>query len=183
MLTAILHLPKKSSQVIIAKHLQCLYFCSPMRKILLHTFAILLSSLMLVESIGIYLTRDICDPCGKSEITAQVIITDLNTESDAHQSCDLHTQIQSCCAHETRCGHNELSHEHHQEHQFFKNISVFLSASNTPELEASALTILAPLLALLTPDLGNNKSVNSYYDYKPKIPQDRTLALLCTYLI
>lgn len=154
-----------------------------MRKILLHTFALLLSTLMMVETIGIYLTKDICDPCGKSEITAQVIITDLHTDSDSHIACDKHLQEEICCSLETQCGHNELKHEHHQEHHFFKNISVFISGSSTPSFEAQSLTLIAPLVAMLLPTEIKLNPKHTEYSYKAKIPQDITLSLLCTYLI
>ena len=154
-----------------------------MRKILLHTFAILISSLILVETIGVYLTKDICEPCGKSEITAQLIITELEIDDDTHESCEIEMHEQECCAHETPCAHNAANHEHHQEHHFYKNISVFLSANTTPELEAQALTLIAPLVALLLPTENSSALSHKNYNYKPKIPQEISLPLLCTFLI
>ena len=120
-----------------------------MKRLLLHTFAILLSTLMMVETIGVYLTKDVCAPCGKSEITAQLIITEVAFDEAEHHSCEDVSHEQECCEHETHCSHNEVNHEHHQEHHFYKNISVFLSANKAPELEAQTLTLIAPLVAIL----------------------------------
>jgi len=154
-----------------------------MKKLLLHTFAILLSALMVVETVGIYLTKDICNPCGKSEITAQLIIAEMDLEHAEHACCDVTTHEQDCCGNEINCSHNESQHNHHQEHHFFKNISVFLSTNNAPQFEAQALSLLAPLVALLAPLEADKSTFTSEYHYTEKIPQDNTLALLCTYLI
>lgn len=150
---------------------------------MLHTFAILLSTLMMVETIGIYLTKDVCDPCGESAITAQLIITELNDEYTEHDCCEVVSQEQDCCAHETHCGHDETHHQHHQEHHFFKNTPVFSSNSNTPHFEAQVINLLSPLVAILSTLETGKSSFPSTYQHKTKIPQEPTLALLCTYLI
>lgn len=159
-----------------------MYICILMRKLLLHTFAILLSSLMLVETVGIYITKDVCAPCGESEITAQLIITELNVNESEHACCEVISHVQECCAHETQCAHNEINHEHRQESHFYKNISVFLSTQHVPNFETQILTLMTPLLAIFA--IGEKQATtHSEYNYKPKIPQDRVLSLLCTYLI
>lgn len=150
---------------------------------MLHTFAVLLSTLMMVETIGVYLTKDVCDPCGESAITAQLILTELDGDYTEHDCCEVVNQEQECCAHEAHCGHNEAHHEHHQEHHFFKNISVFLSSSNVPQFEAQMMNLLSPLVAILSPSEIGKSTVLSEYKHNIKIPQEPTLALLCTYLI
>lgn len=154
-----------------------------MKKLLLHTFAILLSTLMMVETIGIYLTKDICAPCGKSEVTAQLIITELDGDDTEHNFCEIISHEQECCSQKMHCSHNDANHEHHQEHHFYKNISVFLSANKAPELEAQTLTLIAPLVAILLPLESTESATFTEYNFKAKIPQERTLSLLCTYLI
>ncbi len=120
-----------------------------MKKLLLHTFAILLSTLMMVETIGVYLTKDVCTPCGESVIKAQLINDEIEIDETAHHLCEDISHEQEGCEHETHCSHNDAHHEHRQEHYFYKNISVFLSAHKAPELEAQTLTLIAPLVAIL----------------------------------
>lgn len=156
-----------------------------MKRLLQITFATLLSTLMLVETVGIYIIEDVCAPCGTSLVAVEILPnmeTELTCESH-EQTCQLEEIIEQCaCGHEDERAQDE-EHKHQQEQYYFNESPDFFSQNETLDFDLQQFAVLIPLLTLVLED--DFASSHQYGAYPPPLPSqmDHYRSLLCTYLI
>lgn len=163
------------------------YLPSEMKLLTSIAFATLLSTLLLVETIGVYITKDICNPCGTSAVSLEMV-----SVSDDHKACDHHHndnhahEASSCCdnhAHHIPHGEDGEDHEHHQEHQYLNQAPTFFNTIISMDFTVYEMAVLTPLLNI-TIDSQENTSLDYGNPPPPLIVQmDSYCSYLCTYLI
>lgn len=158
-----------------------------MKRLLHISFAAILSAFILVGTVGMYITKDVCAPCGKSSIEVDFVkVLDVDVEQDcehAHDYCETDHTANTCCS------DHDTSHEHHGEHQhkqeqvYLHNTPVFFNKTITHTFQPQLLAVLMPIFAFVFED--NAVAVTTYGETPPPLPSAKGdyCAFLCTYLI
>ncbi len=128
---------------------------------------------------GLYLTKDTCEPCGNSTLEIE-LLKDVATQ-DQH-CCHTTTDKHNDCENENACTHNTQDHKHHQENYYLRNDLVFIETTNSQEITPQVLAVILPFLKpyLLTEDYSFLPTKET-----PLLPEskDSYRTFLCTYLL
>lgn len=138
-----------------------------------------LSVLVLGETVGLYVTKDICAPCGSETIAIEML--SLETELDDTQCC---SDNASSCENSTECcSHNDTKHEHHKEHYYLTQTPVFFDKIESQEFDTGIIELF--LAISFNFSLQEKHHSTNYYNASPPLPSGSECyrSLLCTYLI
>lgn len=151
-------------------------------KIVKSILVFLLITVILTESVGIKVIRDVCMPCQNKSVAVQLMYA--RYESDCTDGCHIEeNQISTktnCCL-DSGCTHQKHDHEKdiqilHKYPEFFKN-----NANNTLKLVPVVTICFANqfnhLFSQQKPQYPN------YYGKEPIPPDEDFLSFLCTFLI
>ena len=141
-------------------------------------FALILTTTILVETIGVYVSKETCVPCGRNEIYIDLISYD----NEIHRENCCCAGAKCCSNHTENTTHEDIDHEHKKEVQYLNQSPDFFEKSNIIDTKAwmnIAYKLFTPLSTKLpTAELlayKNTKNLsNVYLDYR---------VFLCTYLI
>lgn len=147
-------------------------------------FATLLSTLLLVETVGVYITKDICDPCGTSSVAVEMVKLSEKTAECQHHHTEQQDQMAvSCCSDPAHHVPHDEEHHHHQEQHYLNNAPTFFSSITIQDFTPQELAILMPLMSILTEN--QEAQTLKYGDNPPPLitQLDSYRSFLCTYLI
>lgn len=168
-----------------------MYICKVLKQILHISLAFILSAAISLETIGIYIVKDTCAPCGNStleiELVKDIAHAHVHNEEDccsidyAHENCcSTETEKKSCCSTTMICHTSE--HQHHQVDFYLKHEPDFSQEPSTFSFSTPIIAVLASLLEV------NSNSVETVFTdiySSPPLPyaSDGYQALLCTFLL
>ena len=144
--------------------------------------AIFLVIVILTESVGIQIIKDICTPCQNETVAVQFLFT--HYESDCFDNCHFeeehHFKKTNCCE-KDHCKHNK--HGHQKEIQVLRKIPEFFETNSNDVLKN-----ISVLLAVFInkEDLRSIVTALPYplnEKYKDKPPKNGFQSILCTFLI
>ena len=138
-----------------------------------------MAATILVETIGVYISKEICVPCGRNEVAIELISFD----NDNHQENCCCAAVKCCSEHSKQAAQKHINHEHKKEVQYLNQAPDFFEKSNI-NIDTKAwinisykplmpLSVKLPTAEFLAYKNTNNLS-NVYHDYR---------VFLCTYLI
>lgn len=160
-----------------------------MKRLLIISIACALSMLTLVETIGMYVTENICAPCGDSSIEVEFVVeSNVDDQCSHHHHANSHNectaQDEKCCTdHEECCTDHEQDHQHEKKYHFVKNGPTFFSKASIPTFNVTLLCINLPSTHL-SEFVGNPKEKITHEKVPPEVIQTKIhLSYLCTYLI
>ncbi len=149
------------------------------KKALHIVLSLALSGLLFGETIGLYLSKDTCIPCGNTNISIELLT--LETEPENPQCCSNNS---SSCENTTECcSHNDTNHEHHKEHYYLTQTPTFFDKKEIQEFNISVSDLF--LYLSFNPLVDEKHHSTTYHKKTPPLPSgsDYYRSLLCTYLI
>lgn len=146
--------------------------------------AVLLALVVLVETIGVQVIRDICLPCDYETISVQLALDDYDSKTCHEQQAVAHHHDtgDSCCCSPVSC--TDGVHQHQKDVQVVANYPDFFEPASNILFSAPAI-VLAALVesqeALYAVERAQQPLFQS--GLKPVNPNSDRQSLLCSYLI
>lgn len=142
----------------------------------------LLSAIMLVETVGMYITKSICSPCGSSSYEVEFVVANDDDSCDHHHTTTNH----DACSEHNSCEdhhHEDETHEHNKELHYVNHAPSYFSLENPPSFEPQLLIALLPVIEFLCNT--QEEEDKTYIEAGPPLPvqSEDYLAYICTFLI
>ena len=137
--------------------------------------------IILTESVGIKVIKDLCLPCDHNTVAVQLAYSDFHSETQDHPAKDMACCQGSSCCEASQC--NQDKHSHQKEVQVVHKSPDFF-ASNTRSQATFTPVILAVLeKQSFLPGIKTKISRFPVNDKSPIPPGNDMHSLLCTYII
>jgi len=156
-------------------------FVAMLKKLFHISLSLFLVALIMIETIGLHVIKDLCTPCGKASIIVELVV---NNDSTSHHSCCNASAKISCDEIDTCCDHQEAQHKHQQEQYYLNQSPVFFDKIEGPSFSAQVLALLIPVLNTPSNTEHLNRTQTTTFNTSLLAYNiDCYQSFLCTYLI